>query len=427
VLLPRPPRGGVGAIAGPPAAVFTLQDAGPPDNRVDLVFVGDGFIETGLDLYAAQVEGALEVLFAEEPFTTYRSYFNVHRVDVVSNESGVDNDPLPGIERDTALGMGFWCAGIERLLCVDVAEAHAFTSAAPGVDQVFAVANSTKYGGAGYTGSDLVTFAGGNAQASAIAVHEIGHSLGNLADEYDYGDGARYGGPERPERNVSILSAAEMEDEGAKWAAWLGAPGVGTFEGGYYHEFGIFRPSAMSKMRALGHPFNLPSIEGFIIEIYRLVDPIDDATPAGTILGPQDVVFVDPLDPVGHALVIDWRLDGVLLAGEGAATLNLGAFAIAPGWHTVAVTVSDPTEMVRDEAAREECMTATLVWTLLAPGASCPADVDGDGTIGLADLLAVSESWGRCPEPCAGDLNGDGAADVRDLIEVIVHWGPCAP
>ena len=90
----------------------------------------------------------------------------------MSSESGVDHDPVFGIYRNTALDMGFWCSDIERLLCVNVGDAYAYANQAPDADQVFAVANSTKYGGAGYSSSDLATFAGGNSAARGSACWE---------------------------------------------------------------------------------------------------------------------------------------------------------------------------------------------------------------------------------------------------------------
>ena len=51
------------------------------------------------------VLGVLAGFFAESPLDVYQGYFNVHRVDVLSNESGVDNDPTQGIQRDTAMGV----------------------------------------------------------------------------------------------------------------------------------------------------------------------------------------------------------------------------------------------------------------------------------------------------------------------------------
>ena len=49
-------------------------------------------------------------------------------------------------------------------------------------------------------------------------------------------------------------------------------------------------------------------------------------------------------------------------------------------------------------------------------------DANGDGTVGVGDLLIVIQDWGLCVV-CDGDLNGDGWADVNDLLLVIANWG----
>lgn len=355
------------------ARSVTIIDNGPTANRIDLVCVGDGYLEGELGLYASHVTESLAGFFAQVPFSTYATLFNVHRVDVVSNESGVDNDPVPGIDRDTALDMAFWCGGIERLLCVDVGKAYAHALNAPDLDQVFASANSTMYGGAGYTDSELATFAGGNEAAIELALHELGHSLGNLADEYHYGDGAAYVGPEPTERNVSTYNAVVMDLLGAKWANWLGDPGSGhggpvdTFEGAYYHQYGVHRPTANSKMRALGQPFNLPCVEGLILEFYRIVDPVDAHLPNDVVLVGNELAWVDPIDPTHHALAVQWFLDDMPLNDATADTLDLASIMIEPGAHTLSVVVVDGTELVRDEAARAELMTRTITWLLDVP------------------------------------------------------------
>jgi hypothetical protein len=348
----------------------TLIDNGPSANRIDIVCVGDGYIESELVLYASHVENAIEDMFHTEPFARYATFFNVHRVDVVSSESGVDNDPVPGIYRDTALDMCFWCSGIERLLCVDVNKANDCASNAPDIDQVFAIANSTMYGGAGYTTSDLATFSGGNISAIDLAMHELGHSLGDLADEYHYGDGAVYHGPEPAERNISILDAVGMAASDTKWAQWLGDPGIGfdglvnTYEGAFYCQYGIYRPTVNSKMRALGRPFNLPSVEGLLVEFYRTVRPIDDATPTDLVLSGDETVFVDPVDPIGFPLDVRWFLDGVPIAGANSDTLRIPELALSPGDYTLSVTVVDETEWMRDEGVRAQLLTQSLEWTL---------------------------------------------------------------
>ena len=55
----------------------------------------------------------------------------------------------------------------------------------------------------------------------------------------------------------------------------------------------------------------------------------------------------------------------------------------------------------------------------------CPADFDGDGSVGGPDLAAVLAAWGPCQAGCAGDLNGDAAVDAADLAALLASWGIC--
>lgn len=189
------------------AEVVPILDNGP---------VGDGYTEADLGTYEQHTRSKIDEMFAVEPYKSYKQQFNVWMVNVVSNDSGVDNDPQ-GTLRDTALDMEFWCGGTERLLCVNTAKAKQYAAQAPDVDQVLALGNATKYGGAGYPSEEVATSAGGNEQSGQIVVHEFGHSIGDLADEYDYGGGDTYTGPELGEVNVSIKDRATQEAEQVKW------------------------------------------------------------------------------------------------------------------------------------------------------------------------------------------------------------------
>ncbi|MFI7118563.1 M64 family metallopeptidase [Amycolatopsis sp. NPDC049868] len=250
------------------AAVTPIETNGPSETTFDLVFVGDGYTSTQLGTYSQHVRSSVAALFAIEPYKSYRKQFNLWQVDVVSAQSGITNDPTQGIRRNTALGSYFWCGGIERLLCVNETKANQYAAAAPDVDQVIMLANTTKYGGAG---GGVATSSGGNIQASQIVAHELGHSIGGLADEYDYGT-CDTREPQEP--NASALTAQQMKDRRAKWYAWLGKPSpdggtVGVFEGSRYCKTGMYRPSVNSLMRTLGQPFNPPSTEAMIAGFHR--------------------------------------------------------------------------------------------------------------------------------------------------------------
>ncbi|GGN17797.1 hypothetical protein GCM10011609_68470 [Lentzea pudingi] len=237
------------------ADVIPVQVTGDSSDRFDLVFVGDGYTTEDLETYTANVKSKWEELSAVEPFASYKEYFNVWQVNVISTESGVDHDPTKGLLKNTALDMGFWCQGrdanTERLLCVNETKAKEFAALAPQYDQVIALGNTTKYGGAG---GSVATASGSNAQAGQIAIHELGHSIGGLADEYDY-PYLNYTGAEPREINVT------KDPTGAKWGEYLGQPSpdggvIAPVEGARYYKSGLYRPTGNSIMRTLGKQFN---------------------------------------------------------------------------------------------------------------------------------------------------------------------------
>jgi len=54
----------------------------------------------------------------------------------------------------------------------------------------------------------------------------------------------------------------------------------------------------------------------------------------------------------------------------------------------------------------------------------CLADLDGDGSVGAVDLLALLESWGPCPD-CPADVDRDGTVGTVDLLALLEQWGAC--
>lgn len=386
-----------------PADIVELtQSLAPPPNpanRVHMVFVGDGYTAGQIGTYTNQVNTISASFFNKDPYLTYQPYFTVYRVDVVSNQSGVDNDPTQGILKDTALDMGYWCNGIDRLLCVDVNKAYQFANNAPEVHLVAALANSTTYGGAGYPANNLATCAGSNGSALEIMRHEFGHALGDLADEYDYGGPTTYTGGEPSDKNVSILTSAQMAAASTKWFRWLGYNDpafdglISTFQGGMYSQLGIYRPTNNSLMRSLGRPFNLPSAEAVVIQIYHFVQPIDDSSSTSTLYNGTETLFVTPLVPAGagHALSVQWSLNGAPIPGATGTTLDLSTLSLGTCPVVVSATVKDPTTLVRDEAARAQWMTQTLNFNV-QPGGPPIASycVAAPNSVGPGAVLSAS-------------------------------------
>ncbi len=256
-----------------------IVDHGPNASRWDLVFVGDGYRSTELDQYRAHVTAIVQQLRTTPPFDTLFCGINVHRIDVVSTESGAD-DPLDAPDSPTGTpvtaktyfdatfaGVGPGGVKYDRLLVIDQALALSVANAVPSRNQVICVVNSAKYGGAG----GAVATCSVDPSSAQIAIHEIGHSAFGLADEYEGGSGSPPGEP--PEPNVT----RDTNRATNKWRALIApttpmpsscspstsctastcvppgtppAPGaVGTYEGGAYTSCNIYRPLPSCYMR----------------------------------------------------------------------------------------------------------------------------------------------------------------------------------
>ena len=79
-------------------------------------------------------------------------------------------------------------------------------------------------------------------------------------------------------------------------------------------------------------------------------------------------------------------------------------------------------------AASEIILTAPpgahdiVVNVILPP--TCPADLDGDGAVGAADLAQLLGAWGPNLGHSA-DFNGDWMVGAADLAQLLGAWGPC--
>ena len=319
--------------------VVPIFYSGPTENRIDLVVLGDGYRVQDLGQYANDVNAVITGFFAQSPFNEYASYFNVYRVDVDSNEQGISNDPCyyPGVTRDTALRIRFDNPPNERLLYIadrnGLDAAYAAADLAPDSDEIVALGNTDTYGGSGWYEGRLACLAGANVWRVDTALHEFGHSFTNLADEYNYPPTYDYNGSDilLLRANTSIYDAQQMLNLRTKWYRWLDPPPpppqplppgfISTYPGatvwnvtsGNYVSYrsGVYRPTVLSKMRVLGSPFYGVDVEQFVLRIYDIVSPIDDATPQGTY-PTTATFFVTPLQPVGRTLDVQWYLDGNL-------------------------------------------------------------------------------------------------------------------
>lgn len=176
-----------GSLHGQISTLFTVEQNGSREKRINIVFLSEGYTVTDMPAFATHVNTAVSFLFSKEPWQQYRSYCNVYRIEVASNQSGCDNGNTSGAggARDTYFSAGFNTPSVTQLLTLaGTGPSLAFSllnTHVPEYDVPIVLVNDTKYGGAG--GS--ISVASVHASSAAVVEHEIGHSFANLADEYD--------------------------------------------------------------------------------------------------------------------------------------------------------------------------------------------------------------------------------------------------
>ncbi len=338
---------------------MTVQDNGPRALRINIVFLSEGYTAADMPNFATHVNSAINFLFSKEPWQQYRSYCNVYRIEIASNQSGTDNGNTSGANgtRDTYFSTGFNTPSVAQLLTLagnGSSRAYTLLNAhVPEYDLPVVLVNDTKYGGSG--GS--ISVASVNSSSAAVVEHEIGHSFANLADEYDT-EYALY----TPYETAN--STQQTSRNLIKWNHWIDASTpvpspetsaydnlVGLFEGCMYRTVGWYRPHNNSLMRNLFRPCGAVNREQFVLQYYSRISPIDASSPGAAnrnITQPESLSFtVTPKAPSsGVALLTSWKIDSTVQAATGAAfdtiSDNLGN-----GSHTVTATVHDPTAFVR--------------------------------------------------------------------------------
>lgn len=191
----------------PMAEVYTVLESGPPSEKVDLLFLGEGYTAAESGKFRADAKRLADALFAVEPFRSRRGDFNVRAIAPAAAQSGVHRIRADQSRRNP-MSVEYNIFDSERyVLTLDNRSLRDVASAAP-YEFVEILVNERQYGGGGIYGLHS-TAAAGSAFADYLVVHEFGHHFAALADEYytspvAYETGAAFH-PEPWEPNVTAL------------------------------------------------------------------------------------------------------------------------------------------------------------------------------------------------------------------------------
>jgi hypothetical protein len=248
--------------------LMQLQSSGPPQQCVDLVFLAEGYTAEEKNKFVNDVTKMTNKLFEASPYKENKAKFNIVGVFGASNESGTDI-PHRNVQRDTLFNTSFNTLGIQRYLLLESNHLiHRIASIVP-YDHIVVLVNSNQYGG-GSIRMDFCVTTTGYSTSPFVFIHELGHGLAYLADEYignvTY-NGLYPDGVEPPDPNLT----RELDATKIKWRRFLtnnvavptprssnpnpSSRIVGAFEGGGYLSKGIYRSEEKCWMGQGDSPF----------------------------------------------------------------------------------------------------------------------------------------------------------------------------
>ena len=203
--------------------IYEARITGEPHDKVDLVFLAEGYVAGDRDKFKADVDRMSAALFSIEPYASLKDRFNVRAVFRPSADRGMD-EPRQRIYKKTVLSASFNAFDLDRYMLIE--EDHRMHEIAAEVpyDAVIVLVNSKRYGG-GSIAMDYCVSTVDNAVSPQVLIHELGHSFGGLADEY-YTSEVSYNdfypkGVEPLEPNITAL----LDPANIKWKDLL-SPGI---------------------------------------------------------------------------------------------------------------------------------------------------------------------------------------------------------
>lgn len=358
--------------------VDTLLNSGSKNNRINLVFMGDGYTSTQQSQFISDVNTIVNKLFITPPFNRYTNFFNVYAIKVVSVESGCDhahtagdcnsaNPIVPDATVNTTLGAQFDYGGTHRLLyCTNTTNINSILqSYAPFYDKALIVVNSPYYGGSGGTYPTCSV----ESNSSEIMIHELGHSFAALGDEYG---GSYCSGTEKPNCTQETNSTL------VKWKNWFpngiaiptpagtNCSSIGLYQGANYCNTTWYRPKCNCKMNQLNNPFCEVCSQEIVYCISNGINLIESTSPLSSTLtlsnGQSQTFSTSVVVPIPNSLFITWKMDNNI-GGINTTSYTVDGTTLSTGTHTLILTVSDTSSLSKKQMAQY-----TAVWTITKTG-----------------------------------------------------------
>lgn len=162
--------------------LIKLQESGDSAAKLDLLILGDGYTAAERGKFERDARRLVDVFFATSPFRERRRDINVWGLCPPAAQSGISR-PSQGRYRRSPVGATYDAFDSERYILTFENKAFRDIAANAPYEVVEILTNSATYGGGGIYGL-YSTVAADSTWAPYVFVHEFGHHIAGLADEY---------------------------------------------------------------------------------------------------------------------------------------------------------------------------------------------------------------------------------------------------
>ncbi len=272
----------------------TLVDNGDPEHRLDVAIIGDGYARDEMGMFEEDVQSIIDEFHRVEPIRTYAKHFNFHRINIISKQSGVDDRwSKPPIRAKSPLGSHFSFIAARRLVGWDWRVKQVANRSGVPWDSLLVVVNTPRRGGATRFSLSIGYASRNSSDFPRIMIHESGHSIAKLIDEYtgELPDFKFLNNRSFP--NLLPFANSSTSYKKPPWKVWIddktpcptpvddGLPldCVGAVQGSFYTNYGTYRPTRDCMMRRHSQPFCPVCREQWIKRIYRRTKIADRSLP----------------------------------------------------------------------------------------------------------------------------------------------------
>jgi IgA Peptidase M64/Peptidase M64 N-terminus len=201
------------AAASNAGALIALHRSGDPATKLDFLILGDGYTARERAKFERDARRLVATLLTTSPFKERQAEINIWGLCPAAAQSGISR-PSQHIYRQSPVGATYDAFDSERYVLTFENKAFRDIAANAPYEFVEILTNSATYGGGGIFGL-YSTVAADSIWAPYIFVHEFGHHIAGLADEYYTSDVAYLPATDRVEpwepNATAMLDAAALK------------------------------------------------------------------------------------------------------------------------------------------------------------------------------------------------------------------------